>query len=309
MPTSAALVGLVDWHRRGFVLAALAAPLTAPAQQVETIAVPQGLITLITEPGFSARQRKLHSAWVRSAAASVAGYFGRFPVPVCEVQVQRVGGVGIASGVTFAEPQPYIRVRMGQDTQARQLAADWVLLHEMVHLAVPQVPRSQNWLHEGIATYVQGVASVRAGMTTPQRLWAEFVRGIPQGQPQEGDRGLDHTPTWGRTYWGGAMFCLLADVRLLQASNATKGLREALQGVLAAGGNYAVAWPVRRILEIADQAVSQTTLVALYDAMKDSADPLDLDTLWQQLGVRLGVDGLAQFDDLAPLAPVRRAIA
>jgi hypothetical protein len=34
-----------------------------------------------------------------------------------------------------------------------------------------------------------------------------------RGEPGPGDGGLDDTDSWGRTYWGGALFCLLADVR------------------------------------------------------------------------------------------------
>ena len=49
--------------------------------------------------------------------------------------------------------------------------------------------------------------------------------------------------------------------------------------------------------------MGQTTLTELYQQMKDSAQPTDLDALWLSLGV---VDD--GFDDTAPLASVRRAI-
>ena len=261
------------------------------------------------EDGFDSTQRRLILDWVRSSGQAVAGYLGRFPLAQCELLLQRVDGAGVKGGTTFPEPAPYIRIRLGRDTAALHLADDWVLPHEMIHLAIPQVPRRQNWLHEGLATYVEGVARVRAGLNTAPRLWAELVRGLPQGQPQAGDRGLDHTPTWGRTYWGGAMFCLLADVRLLQRSQLRLGLREALQGVQAAGGSYAVAWPVQRILETADRATGQSVLVELHEAMKDSAEPQDLARLWRELGVLAPVGRSAPFDDQAPLAAVRRAIA
>jgi hypothetical protein len=177
------------------------------------------------------------------------------------------------------------------------------MVHEMVHLAIPRIPRSQNWLHEGIATYVEGVARGRAGLVAPATVWREWAKAMPQGQPKAGDHGLDHTPTWGRTYWGGAIFCLLADVQMLERSDRRAGLRQALQGVVAAGGSYAVPWPVQRIVDVADAAVGQTTLAELYARMKDAPAPVDLEALWRELGVNGD-----KLDEHAPLAAVRRAI-
>jgi hypothetical protein len=74
---------------------------------------------------------------------------------------------------------------------------------------------------------------------------------MPQGLPQAGDRGLDHTPTWGRTYWGGAIFYLLADVKIRKRTRNRVGLQQALQGILAAGGNHEQDWPIQRILSVA----------------------------------------------------------
>lgn len=296
-------------RRRLLAAAGLGAFNLADAQTEQVVQSGGGRITVQMEPGFDAALQAAALAWVKRSAAAVAAYLGRFPVPRCELLLQRVGGAGVKGGTTFAVPELYIWVRLGDDTTAGQLANDWVLVHEMVHLAVPRVPRSQNWLHEGMATYVEGVARVQAGLNTAPRLWAELVRGMPLGQPAAGDRGLDHTPTWGRTYWGGALFCLLADVRMLQRSQARTGLRQALRGVLDAGGSYAVAWPVRSILEAADRAVKQHTLIELYEAMKDSSAAVPLDDLWRDLGVSLASDAVATLDDEAPLAAVRRAIA
>ena len=99
------------------------------------------------------------------------------------------------------------------------------------------------------------------------------------------------------------MFCLLADVRMRQRGQASRGLQQALQGVLRAGGDYRVAWPARRTLAVADAAVGLKTLSDLYRDMKDSASAVDLPALWRELGV----EG-EQLRDDAPLAEVRRAI-
>ena len=92
-------------------------------------------------------------------------------------------------------------------------------------------------------------------------------------------------------------------MELRRRSGGDYGLRQALQGVLAAGGSYAVEWPVQRILATADAAVAQTVLFEQYQRMKDAPTPVDLGRLWQQLGVKDG-----RFDEAAPLAAVRRAI-
>jgi hypothetical protein len=209
----------------------------------------------------------------------------------------------VVSGATFGEPTLHTRVRLGRDTTAAQYRADWVLAHEMVHLAVPRVPRAQRWLHEGIATYVESLARARAGWLDAQAVWLGWRRQMPLGQPREGDRGLDHTPTWGRVYWGGALFCLLADVRARQRGTPARGLQQALQGVLQAGGDYRVAWPVQGILATADAALGVTALSDLYRELKDAPTVIDLAALWRDLGVED-----ARLRDDAPLAAVRRAI-
>ena len=290
----------------GTVAACVAAPAAADADEqpvTERLAVPGGTIELQFTPDFSAAQRVAAREWVQRAADTAARYFGRFPVPEVELLLQGSDGAGVKSGVTFGEPSLLIRVRMGRDTTSAQYRADWVLVHEMVHLALPRVPRAQRWLHEGAATYIEAVARARAGLLDPDDVWKSWVRQMPLGQPRDGDRGLDHTPTWGRTYWGGALFFLQGDLRLRQRGAPGRGLQQALQGVLAAGGDYRVVWDAQRILATADAALGQTTLSEMYARMKDEPAPADLPALWHELGV----DGALVRDD-APLAALRRAI-
>ncbi|HEY6510473.1 MAG TPA: hypothetical protein VI032_00755 [Burkholderiaceae bacterium] len=296
---------------RRWWLAAAAASLATPgvaADDEQPVIVNQlvagAQIEMQFTPGFSQAQRERARRWVVSAAAAVAGYFERFPVPQLELLLQGSEGSGVVSGATFGEPSLHMRVRLGRDTTAAQYRDDWVLAHEMVHLAVPRVPRAQRWLHEGIATYVESLARARAGLLDAAQVWHGWQRQMPLGQPGPGDRGLDHAPTWARVYWGGAAFCLLADVRMRQRGHPSRGLQQALQGVLRAGGDYRVAWPVQRTLAVADTAVGVTTLSDLYRDMKDSASAVDLAALWRELGV---VAGEPLHDD-APLAALRRAI-
>jgi hypothetical protein len=284
-------------------LCALPRTLPAAEPRIEALRVGASTLELQFADDFDVAMLPAARDWARTSAAAVAAYFGRFPVPAVELLLIPVPGDGVQSGSSFALPALFIRVRIGRDTTAQQFRGDWILVHEMVHLAVPRVPPAHNWLHEGIATYVEGVARGRAGMVDAHSVWRGWMRQMALGQPQPGDAGLDHTPTWARTYWGGAMFCLLADVQLQQRSGGHAGLQQALQGVLAAGGSYADAWPLPRVLAAADAATGHPVLSQLYAQMRDQPAPVDLDGLFQRLGVRNGT-----FDDSAPLAAVRRAI-
>jgi len=125
--------------------------------------------------------------------------------------------------------------------------------------------------------------------------------------PQSGDQGLDHTHTWGRTYWGGALFCLLADVEIRRQTQNEKGLQDALRGILNAGGDMREDWELEKALDVGDHATGTDVLRKLYERMRNSPTETDLAALWKQLGIR-EENETVQFQDDAPLAAIRRSI-
>jgi hypothetical protein len=174
-------------------------------------------------------------------------------------------------------------------------------------MALASLPDSQHWLEEGIATYVEPVARVQAGQLTAQRIWKDMMAGMAHGEPQAGDLGLDRTHTWGRTYWGGALFCLIADVEIRKQTGNKRGLQDALRGIVNAHGTIDKDWATARILTIGDQATGTTVLEDLYTKWSTTPVEVDLASLWAQLGISLA-DGNLIFTDDAPLAAARKAI-
>ena len=237
----------------------------------------------------------------------MTAFYGRFPVPRLPLFVSVVDGDRIDEGVTTGGGGAAIVIDVGDRTTERGFAGDWELTHEMVHTALPGLPRPQHWLEEGLATYVEPLARARVGLITPAQAWGGFVNGMPQGEPEAGDEGLDRTHTWGRTYWGGAMFCLLADVAIREQTGNRRSLDDALRGILAAGGDISVAWPLERVLAVGDAAVGVPVLRDLHARLGTTAVYEDLDRLFARLGVR-AVGDLAAFDDSAPLAAIRRSM-
>lgn len=279
-----------------------------PRSDIARLQLGSATIEITFGPGGFDLPRESIIAWVSKAAHAVTHYYGVFPVPFTRVRVNSSGErSGAFGGETWGSDPPFTRIFVGRHSTEQQLHADWIMTHEFVHLAFPDVADEHHWIEEGIATYVEPIARVQIGDLTPERIWADMLRDMPKGEPQAFDQGLDHTHTWGRTYWGGALFCLVADVRIRQASNNRKGLQDALRGIRNAGGTIDHDWPVKRAFEAGDRASQTNVLTTLYASVKDKAVYVDLNRLWGELGVN-STGGVVSFSDAAPLANIRHAI-
>ena len=158
-----------------------------------------------------------------------------------------------------------------QHTTTSELAEDWTTTHELVHMAFPTLPDDQHWMEEGLATYVEPIARVQTGELEPRQVWRDMVYGMRKGEPADGDQGLDRTHTWGRTYWGGALFCLVADVQIRRETQNHKGLQDALRAIVAQGGTIDHEWPLDQALAIGDRATGTHVLTRMYSEWKDKA--------------------------------------
>jgi len=245
--------------------------------------------------------------WVRRSARAVIAYFGRFPVAQARLYITVTDGGRVSRGVRYGEGGAHITISVGRSTTVHDINADWELTHEMVHFGFPSVNRRHHWIEEGTATYVEPIARAMTGILTGEQVWSEMRRDMLQGLPEAGDHGLDHTHTWGRTYWGGALFCLAADVEIRRRTGNTMGLQDALRAINRAGGTIEAEWPLERALRIGDEATEGRTLTELYDKMASQPFVVDLNYLWEQLGVRDNRSGVV-LDPKAPWAPVREAI-
>jgi hypothetical protein len=245
--------------------------------------------------------------WVTRSAQAVTAYFGRFPVAQARVRITVSDRGRVSGGMSFGEGGAHCRISVSRRTALVDLLDDWELTHEMVHFSFPFVEDRHHWIEEGIATYVEPIARASVGIMTAEKVWGEMRRDMPQGLPEAGDRGLDRTHTWGRTYWGGALFCLMADVEIRKQTANTRGLQDALRAINRAGGTIEVDWPLERAIEIGDKATGGKTLAELYSKMAFQPVAIDLDHLWEQLGV-LRTGGGITLDDHAPLAAIRGAI-
>jgi hypothetical protein len=244
--------------------------------------------------------------WVAHSARTMARFLGCFPLERVMVLVVPAEGSEVHHGETMGIGGASIVVEVGERADEAALARDWVLPHEMAHLAVPSVSRRHHWMEEGVAVYIQPIARARAGELRAEDVWRQFAAGMPKGASARGSLGLDGSSSWARMYWGGATFCLLADLEIRRRTGNRLGFEDALRGVLVSGGSIAQMWEFDRLLETADASIGGPVLRPMHDEIGREAWSVDLPSLFHELGVVVHGDEVTLID--APLAPMRRAI-
>jgi hypothetical protein len=278
-----------------------------PSRTSTELKVSGSTICVLMDDSVLSKQQQVLRAWIDRSAHIVAEYYGMFPAPLVVIRLQAMDGSGVGGGRTTNDSGLMIQMRVGRETSADTLAADWVLVHEMVHLALPEVGRRHIWLAEGLATYVEGVARAQFGNRDIADVWAEDRHSMPMGLPRAGEGGMDESPSWGRTYWGGALFCLQADVAIREQTANRLGLQTALRAILKETGGYAFDGDIVDVLRIGDAATGTHVMYGLYQQTRATPQQPDLDLLWTLLGVPNDPKTEA-FDDHAPLAAIRIAI-
>lgn len=271
----------------------------------------------VTVNAALAPQRKaLLERWIRQSASVLEVFYGRFPVRKVEMEIRLGSGRNIGGRAMPRNP-PVLQVTVPSlANESELLNDDWVMVHEMTHLAFPHIPdRRHNWMVEGLAVYVESIARVMAGYRQAEQVWQEFATMMPRGLPGPNGRGYDEDGSWARTYWGGAIFCLVCDLRIREKTANRKGLRDALRGINART-DFSRKADFKDTLAQGDRATGTTTLVDAWMQMRDKPYQIDLDALWRDLGITFEANGArgaqgtksVTLDDTAPKASIRRAI-
>ncbi len=276
-------------------------------QPHQTMTVGSGTIAVVYADGGEGLDRGLIEDWIRTNSEAVIHYFGRFPVERVGLLIIADDGVRLHGGTAYGFDTSAIRIRVGRRAGRTVFETDWRMAHELTHLALPVVPTRSWWMLEGSATYVEPIARAQVGQLSPEQAWGGLVRGTPQGLPPPGDQGLDVTRTWGRTYWGGAIFCLLADVMIRERTGNRLGLQDAFRAINRESGGNTARWSMERLTAVGDRATGTPVLADLYARLSHAAVVTDLASLYADLGIRIS-DGRVTFDDAARWATIRQHI-
>ena len=294
---------------RFLILSICAVSLSAPVQaHAEELKIEGSTITIQYDAKFAPALEHNIRQWVKNSATAVSRYYHGFPVQKCKVLVHAEDGSGVGvSEAKFDHCEIVIDVPLGIGTSTTELREDWILAHEMTHLAFPLVTRKDRWLVEGMATYVEPFARMHVGLMSVAEVWEDLVKRCPDGQPRNSTETLANSRRIDRIYWGGASFCLLADMELRKQSNNRFGLQDALAAICKDGANFESELSARQALALGDKALKTNILVSLYDRFANSSAQIDVNSIFKSLGVNKQGSKVI-FDDAAPLAGYRKKI-
>jgi hypothetical protein len=250
--------------------------------------------------------------WMQESAACVANLFGRFPTDATVFVVPVPGARQVVFGRVMSLAGASVALLFGDETLAASSREDWVVVHELFHLGCPSFVGEGHWLEEGLATYYEPVLRERAGWMTEADLWSHFAREMPRGLRVAGEPlALEERDDIDSTYWGGALFALVADVRIRRATANARSLDDVMRAVLAREGDATHTTTVAAFVRIGDEATGTRELADVYESWARRGENIDLGSLWRDLGVRdrRTAPGGADLQADAPLVAVRRAIA
>ena len=249
-------------------------------------------------------------SWVEEAANVTVPLFGRFPVDHATLFIVPARGEDeVVFGKVLSLAGASVVVVVGDKMPASARHEDWVLVHELFHLGFPTFRGEGRWLGEGLATYYEPILRARAGWTSEREVFRQFARNMPRGQaPRGSSAGLSARDDLDTIYWGGAMFCLAADVRIREETRGNHSLDDVIRAALDRGGDATHVWTVRDVVTLGDKVTGTTVLSEMYDRHAARGERIDLDALLDSLGVQ--ADGREA--DVAraepPLAWIRRGI-
>lgn len=243
--------------------------------------------------------------WIAANARAVAAVHGRFPVPHVQILVVPIG--------RGAEPVPWGQVNRGggagvhffvnQGYPGDAFLADWTAAHELAHLLLPFVRRSDAWLSEGLASYYQNIARPRVGLldaaTAWQKLHAGFRRGEASGPGtlREASAGMRRKGNYMRVYWSGAAIALIADVRLRVRSGGRVSLDTVLGRLADCCLPSSRRWGAPELLARLDALGGDGVFMSEYDRWIDSTRFPDYRQALATLGIETRGDELAYLPD------------
>jgi len=276
-----------DWRFAGYSAFADRPPLRARAPGPAAFAAPgrdgpatAEIAIAVLDEGFEMSDAAF-AAWVERFSGLIARFWAGFPTDRLLIAIAPGGRPQNPFGRVRGGGGPTMMLRLWKpETPDFLHERDWVLTHELIHLAAPFAPARPPWFMEGMATYLEPLIRALGGARREDQVWAEWLRAMPTGAYGLATTGLDGG---GHAYWTGALYFLLAHVELARRGDET-GLARCFRSIRAELGDASERATVDDLIAVCDRALGAPVLATLHQRRAGPAD-IDLPALWRELGI------------------------
>src|SRR5690606_5829203 len=86
-------------------------------------------------------------------------------------------------------------------------------------------------------------------------------------------------------YWGGALFCFAADVKIREETRGRRSLDDVVRASLARGGDATRVWTVADVVRLGDEVTGTNVLSEMYQRYAARGERIDFDGLLASLGI------------------------
>jgi hypothetical protein len=253
------------------------------------------------------------SAWIERAGRELLTLCDPLPFPHLTVVLAPLAGSTEASsfGMILWSDPPSVAIYVGEHATAEEFHEDWVLIHEMSHSLHPALVPRENWLTEGMATYLSILARIRSGRYDARRGWQEVVSGVHRGLGQIEGRTLRELSeemharhAYMAVYWGGTVFSLHLDATLRRVTSGRRSLEHVLDVLRSRTAHLET--DLETFGEVVDEVAGSPIFAGL---LSQHLERECLADVWEILD-ELGIEGEHELEigDEGAGAAVRRAI-
>lgn len=173
---------------------------------------------------FIEAKRDSVELWVRNIFTATETVLGEYPfdtyVNVFPASGRQPVPFGLASRKNGINQ---VKLYVNENATFKELMEDWTAPHELSHLALPFVGRSNKWFSEGFATYCSRRIMIELGYHTDSSFEALYTRKVEEFRPyfnsststfSEVADSLLSNNRYSPIYWGGSTFFMIMDSRL-----------------------------------------------------------------------------------------------
>jgi len=130
------------------------------------------LISFVYEDEFSPEEKVKLEEWINVTSTTAQKVLGEYPFDISyHFHRSENSETPCSFGHTARTDSTHAAHFYVDPTYSlKALKADWVAPHEISHLALPRLPKSNLWFYEGFATYMSRQVMIETGIYTPAQV-------------------------------------------------------------------------------------------------------------------------------------------